>query len=87
MHNDSVRSAIAAEVRAELARQQKTQRWAADVLDMTQPSVQLRLAGRRAFRAEELVTLADALGVSADRFLPASSAEVSGEVSAKVSAA
>ncbi|WP_422751376.1 helix-turn-helix domain-containing protein [Micromonospora sp. WMMD1219] len=63
------REAIAAEVRAELARQRKTQRDAAEILDLPQPSVQLRLAGKRSFRAEELTTLADALGVPVAQFL------------------
>ena len=57
MEND-VRAMIAAEVRAELARQRKTQREAAAALDMTQPALQLRLSGQRAFRAEELAVLA-----------------------------
>jgi len=68
MHND-VRAAIAAEVRAELARQNKTQREIAEVLRLPQPSVQRRLAGKIPFRGEELVTLADALGVPVERFL------------------
>jgi transcriptional regulator with XRE-family HTH domain len=68
--DDSVRLAIAAEVRAELARQQLTQRDVAKMLGMLQPSVQKRLAGDVPFRAEELVMLAAALGVPVDRFLP-----------------
>lgn len=75
MPDDSVRIAIAAEVRAELARQQRTQRWAANVLKLPQPSVQLRLIGKRPFRAEELVTLAAALGVPSAQFLPTPAAE------------
>ncbi|HZN72438.1 MAG TPA: helix-turn-helix transcriptional regulator [Micromonosporaceae bacterium] len=67
----NVRDQIAAEVRAELARQQKTQRQAGEVLDLPQPSVQLRLKGERAFRAEELVKLAAWLGVPVEQFLPA----------------
>ena len=57
MAND-VRGKIAAEVRAELARQCKSQREAAAALEMTQPSLQLRLSGQRAFRAEELAVIA-----------------------------
>lgn len=70
-----IRQRIAAEVRAEMARQRLTQRDVAKVLDLTQPAVQLRLVGTRAFRAEELVKLADALGVPAAQFL-AEDAEV-----------
>ncbi|MEU5939377.1 helix-turn-helix transcriptional regulator [Micromonospora sp. NPDC047548] len=61
---------IAAEVRAELARQNKTQRDLGDLLHITQPSVQLRLSGQRPFRAEELVLIADWLGVPPAQFLP-----------------
>jgi len=65
------RDRIAAEVRAELGRQGKTQREVADLLDMTQQSFHLRLAGTRSFRAEEITKLAEVLGVPASRFLSA----------------
>lgn len=65
-----IREQIAAEVRAELARQRLTQRQVAQILDMKQPAVQLRLAGTRPFRAEELVKLAGALSVPVSRFVP-----------------
>jgi transcriptional regulator with XRE-family HTH domain len=61
---------IAAAVRAELARQQKTQREAAAIIGQTQQAVQVRLAGKRSFRAEELAKLAEALGVPVTRFIP-----------------
>ena len=67
---NNVRAMIAAEVRAELARQNKTQRDVAERLAITQPSVQLRLSGRRSWRAEELTVIADWLGVPAAQFLP-----------------
>lgn len=67
---NNVRAMIAAEVRAELARQNKTQRDLADRLRITQPSVQLRLSGQRPFRAEELAVIADWLGVPPAQFLP-----------------
>jgi transcriptional regulator with XRE-family HTH domain len=70
MERDPYRDAIAAEVRAEIARQGKTQREVAALIDLPQPSLQLRLKGDRPFRAEELVKLAEAFGVPADRFLP-----------------
>lgn len=75
---DPYRDAIAAEVRAEIARQGKSQREIAAMIDVAQPSLQLRLKGDRPFRAEELVKLAEALGVPADRFLPAAPAPLAG---------
>jgi len=62
------RATIAGEVRAELARQQKTQRDVASILGLPQQSIQQRLAGKTPWRAEELATLADALGVPVSRF-------------------
>lgn len=68
--NDPERTAIATEVRAELARQQKTQREVGDILGLPQQSIARRLAGDISFRAEELTKLAAALGVPVTRFLP-----------------
>jgi transcriptional regulator with XRE-family HTH domain len=70
MAYDTERDRIAAEVRAELARQGKTQREVGDLIGMTQQSLGLRLAGTRSFRAEEITKLAEVLGVPASRFLP-----------------
>lgn len=64
-----IREQIAAEVRAEIARRRLTQRQVAEILDMTQPALQLRLVGTRPFRAEELVKLADSLGIPASQFV------------------
>lgn len=69
-----IRQKIAAEVRAELARKRLTQREVAEILDLAQPAVQLRLVGTRPFRAEELVQLAEHLGVPVATFLPTPSA-------------
>jgi transcriptional regulator with XRE-family HTH domain len=69
MPSDTDRERIAAEVRAELARQGKTQRQAAELLGMTQQALQMRLAGSRSFRAEEIALLAEKLGVPVGRFL------------------
>lgn len=74
MPND-VRSRIAAAVRAEMARQQKTQDDLAELLGIVQPSVSLRLAGKRSFRGEELAALAEWLQVPVSTFLPAPAAE------------
>ena len=70
------RERIAAEVRAELARQGKTQRQTAELVGMTQQALQMRLAGTRSFRAEEIAKLAEMLGVSVEQFLPAPTAAV-----------
>jgi transcriptional regulator with XRE-family HTH domain len=64
----NVRESIAAEVRAELARQRRSQRDVAEAIGMEQPNLQLRLAGKRPFRAEELAALAEHLGVSVGQF-------------------
>lgn len=76
MPNSSVREDIAAEVRAELARQNKSQRDVAEALGMVQPVVSLRLQGKRSFRAEELAQLAEWLGVPVAQFLPETSERV-----------
>lgn len=68
--DQSRKSAIAAEVRAEMARQQITQRDLADKVGMFQQALQVRLAGARSFRAEELAAVAAALGVDIHQFLP-----------------
>lgn len=65
----AVRRAIAAEVRAEMARQNKALRDLADLLNMGHSGLHLRTRGDVAFRADELVLVADALGVPVERFL------------------
>lgn len=71
MQPDERRAAIAREVRAELARQLKTQRDVAEVVGVDQGSISLRLSGERSFRAEELSAIAEWLGVSVSQFMPA----------------
>lgn len=63
------RERIAAEVRAELARQGKRNGFVAEVLDLDLGSVSQRLLGRRPFKAEEIAAIASALGVPASQFL------------------
>ncbi len=70
MQPDDARSAIAGAVRAEMARQSRTQRQLAAALGIDQPSISLRLRGERPFRAEELVAIAAFLGVAAGSFMP-----------------
>lgn len=67
-----VRSQIATEVRAEMARQFKTQRDLAKLLAVDQGSASLRLQGERSFRAEELVRVAEWLDVPVTQFTDAS---------------
>lgn len=73
----AARNAIAAEVRAEVARQSKSLRELGPVLGLTHESFNQRLGGKVPFRADELVLLADALGVPAEQFLRIPSAAVS----------
>lgn len=65
-----VRATIAAEVREEMARQGRSQRQLATLLEVDQGSTSLRLQGARSFRAEELVKIAGWLGVPVTRFIP-----------------
>jgi transcriptional regulator with XRE-family HTH domain len=65
----TTRERIAAEVRAELARQGKRHGFVAEILGLDKGSVSHRLTGRRDFRAEEIVAIAAALGVPASQFL------------------
>ncbi|WP_203824362.1 helix-turn-helix domain-containing protein [Actinoplanes palleronii] len=64
-----VRHAIAAEVRAEMARQNKSMRDLSPVLGIAHSGLALRVKGDVAFRGEELVVLAGALGVPVEQFL------------------
>lgn len=61
---------IAAEVRAEVARQSLTQQQLADRLGEQQWWVSRRLTGLVPFEAAELVRVAEALGVPVTQFLP-----------------
>lgn len=57
-----------------MARQLKLQHDLAAVLGLTQQSVSQRMLGRTPFRAEELVAIAEWLGVSMSQFTPAPAA-------------
>jgi transcriptional regulator with XRE-family HTH domain len=61
---------IAAEVRAEMARQSKTQRQLGAAVGLDQAIVSRCLSGERAFRAHELVLVARFLGKSVEHFAP-----------------
>lgn len=76
MQPDDARAAIAAEMRAEMARQGKTQRELGAVLKLDQPSISLRLRGERSFKAEEIAVAAAWLGVPVAQFVPVTSERV-----------
>jgi transcriptional regulator with XRE-family HTH domain len=60
---------VAAEVRAQLARQKISGRQAAAQLGWTQPYMSRRLTGEIPFNVADLAALAELLGVPAKRFL------------------
>lgn len=63
------RTALAAEVRAELARQNKTYVSLAAATDMSDATLRRRLAGHKPFYVEELVSVSRFLGVSMDELI------------------
>lgn len=65
-----VRDHVAAEMRAEVARQQLTQSQLGERMSRPQWWVSRRLTGAVPFTTEELVMFAEALGVPVTRFLP-----------------
>lgn len=62
-HTTETRSRIAAEVRAALARQHKSQRALAAHLGMSATTLSDRMMGRKPFTAEDLMLTADFLDV------------------------
>lgn len=62
---------VAGEIRAELGRQQKSQRWLAEMLGIDQALVSRRLAAvnARPWTTDEIDRIAVTLGVPADRLL------------------
>ncbi len=62
------RADIAAEVRAEMSRQNKTQDDLAAVLGLSQQTISPRMRGIRSFRAEELKLVAEWLQVPVAQF-------------------
>lgn len=78
MANEATRGAIAAEIRAELARQSKGTLDLARFMGVDHGSASRRLRGLRSFRAEELSAIADWLGVPVAQFVPKMPTEVAG---------
>lgn len=70
------RAAVAAEVRAELARQQVHQSTVARALGLSEMAVSRRTTGKTSFSVEELATVAAVLGVDVRDLLPVGSAVV-----------
>lgn len=62
------RAHIAAEVRAEMARQRKTHDDLAEVLGFTKQAIAKRMAAIQSFRAEELLAVAEWLQVPITQF-------------------
>ena len=69
-HTDPAREAIAAEVRASLARANQPASWLADRAGISKTALSLKLKAQRSFTVEELLSVADALGTDADTLLP-----------------
>jgi transcriptional regulator with XRE-family HTH domain len=63
---------VAAEVRAEMARQRKTQAHIAQALGSSQAAVSRRLNGEVPFDVRELALIADSLDVPVETFLSTS---------------
>jgi transcriptional regulator with XRE-family HTH domain len=70
VRNDN-RDAVAANLRAEIARQLKRQADLAELWQMSEMAVSRRLTGRVPLTVEQLTIAADWLGVTVDRILPA----------------
>lgn len=73
---------VAAEIRAEIARQRKRLGDVATALGMSRPTLYRRLSGQVPFDVEQLYRLADLLDVPASHFLPAAPASTDRSVSA-----
>ena len=69
-HRDPAREAIAAEVRASLARANQPASWLADRAGISKTALSLKLKAQRSFTVEELLSVADALGIDADTLIP-----------------
>lgn len=67
---NSLPADIAAEVRAEISRQRKTQRELSEILGISQQQVSERVLGEVEWRISELVRVARWLDVPLTKFLP-----------------
>ena len=71
MNTTDTRSAVAAEVRASLARKGETAAWLSESAGISKTALSRKLRGDVSFTVEEVVAVADALGIDADTLLPA----------------
>lgn len=67
--SSTINDAVAAELRAELARQRRTQADLAGVLNLSQPALSRRLLGQVPMSLDELTLIAAFLNVPVTRFL------------------
>jgi len=67
----SYSQAVAAEVRAELARKGRSRQWLADAIGMPLSTLNTRCRGTEPFRITELAAVSEALSVDVRDFLPA----------------
>lgn len=72
--SETITASVAAEVRAELARQRIPQRRVGEVIGMSQTAAWRRLRGDVPFDIAELSLVADLLGVPVAHFLPTAAA-------------
>ena len=70
-HTPNTRETIAAEVRASLARSGQPASWLSERSGISKTSLSLKLKGQRSFSVEELLVVADVLGIDAGALLPA----------------
>ena len=68
--SQSTTSYVAAEVRAEMGRQDRDNAWLAKQLDVSEMWVSRRLRGKIRFSADDVVRVAAALDVPPAQFLP-----------------
>jgi transcriptional regulator with XRE-family HTH domain len=73
-NTDRINEAVAAEVRAHVARQQMRQSDLAGLLGISPSGVSSRLSGRTPLAAGELVVIAEWLGVAPADLIPAKAA-------------
>jgi transcriptional regulator with XRE-family HTH domain len=70
--SEVITASVAAEVRAELARQRRTQRDLAEAIGLSQQAASRRLCGEVPFDIAELAKVAKLLGVPIEHFLAGS---------------
>lgn len=75
-----LREMVAAEVRAEIARQRRTARSVAMQLGWTAPYISRRLSGQTPFTLDDLDAISGALGVPMSRFLDLKSSPAGGGI-------